>query len=305
MENLWIFKNKVGKNGNKIVDKIPSLVYLLLCSIGIMVLFYGTQATVSILLQPIQNLIPETSSAYRFVGVMRTFIGIWLLLLVYVYIFKNPISSIGFTRDRSYRVMTNIFSGVAIGLFINFVGIYIYAFMFNVQIGFTEQISNFNVYLYVLLCFVTYLIQGGAEELVFRGFLTKWLVKKYNLLFVFLFTSILFSLMHSLGGFKPIFLTYALCLGFLLFLVAVDSNSIYKSMVIHGVYNASETLFKLSDDNMGSEHLFYANAHMEAYQDKAYLIISAIALVFCVYYLLKLHKKNPKWYFMRNVDISS
>lgn len=44
MKNLWMFKNKVGKNGNKFVDKIPSLVYLLLCSIGIMVLFYGTQA---------------------------------------------------------------------------------------------------------------------------------------------------------------------------------------------------------------------------------------------------------------------
>lgn len=117
--------------------------------------------------------------------------------------------------------------------------------------------------------------------------------------------SILFSLIHSLGGFKPIFLMYALCLGFLLFLVAVDSNSIYKSMVVHGVYNASETLFKFNDDSMGKEHLFYANADMEAYQDKAYLIISAIAIIFFLYYLIKLHKKNPKWDFMRNIDISS
>ncbi|PFD35117.1 CPBP family intramembrane metalloprotease domain-containing protein [Bacillus cereus] len=305
MENLWLLKNKVGKNNNRFVDKIPSLVYLLLCSIGILGLFYGAQATAGILLQSIHELVPETSSAYRFVGLIRMFIGLWVLLLVYVYIFKNPISNIGFTKDRSYRVMANIFSGAAIGLFINFVGIYIYALMFNVQIGFTEQISNFNVYPYVLLCFVAFLIQGGAEELVFRGFLTKWLVKKYNLLLVFLLTSILFSLMHSLGGFKPIFLMYALCFGFLLFLVAVDSNSIYKSMVIHGVYNASEALFKFKDASMEKAHLFYANDNLKAYQDKAYLIISAITLVFCVYYLIKLHKKNPKWYFMRNVDINS
>ena len=305
MKNLWLLKNKADNRNNKFVDKIPSWIYLLICSVGIMVLFYGTQLIVGTSLQTIFNFIPETSSTYRFIGVICTFIGIWMLLLVYVYIFKNPISSIGFTRDWSYKIISNILSGLAIGMFINFAGIYIYSHMFNVQIGFTEQISNFNVYPYVLLCFVTYLIQGGAEELVFRGFLTKWLVKKYNLLFVFLLTSILFSLMHSLGGFKPIFLMYALCLGFLLFLVTVDSNSIYKSMVVHGVYNASETLFKFKDDSMGKEHLFYANANMEAYQDKAYLIISAIALVFCVYYLLKLHKKNPKWYFMRNVDISS
>ncbi|SFJ46981.1 MULTISPECIES: hypothetical protein [unclassified Bacillus (in: firmicutes)] len=76
MKNLWMFKNKVEKNSNKFVDKIPSLVYLLLCSIGIMVLFYGTQAIVSMALQSIQDLIPKTSSAYRFGGVIRTFIGI-------------------------------------------------------------------------------------------------------------------------------------------------------------------------------------------------------------------------------------
>lgn len=300
MENLWLLKNKSDNRDNKFVDKIPSWIYFLICSVGIMVLFYGTQLIVGVPLQTIFISTSETGSIYRFVGVICAFIGIWLLLLVYVYIFKNPISSIGFTRDRSYKIISNILSGLAIGMFINFVGIYIYSLKFNVQIGFTEQISNFNVYLYVLLCFVTYLIQGGAEELVFRGFLTKWLVKKYNLLLVFLLTSILFSLMHSLGGFNPIFLTYALCFGFLLFLVAVDSNCIYKSMVIHGVYNASETLFKFNDDSMGKEHLFYANANMEAFQDKAYLIISAIILVFCVYYLIKLHKKNPKWYFMRS-----
>ncbi|EEM16501.1 MULTISPECIES: CPBP family intramembrane glutamic endopeptidase [Bacillus] len=300
MKNLWLLKNKADNRNNKFVDKIPSWIYLLICSVGIMVLFYGTQLIVGTSLQTIFNFIPETSSTYRFIGVICTFIGIWMLLLVYVYIFKNPISSIGFTRDWSYKIISNILSGLAIGMFINFAGIYIYSLMFNVQIGFTEQISNFNVYPYVLLCFVTYLIQGGAEELVFRGFLTKWLVKKYNLLLVFLFTSILFSLMHSLGGFNPVFLTYALCFGFLLFLVAVDSNCIYKSMVIHGVYNASETLFKFNGDSMGREYLFYANANMEAYQDKAYLIISAIILVFCVYYLIKLHKKNPKWYFMRS-----
>ncbi|AIK37917.1 CAAX protease self-immunity family protein [Bacillus pseudomycoides] len=300
MKNLWLLKNKADNRNNKFVDKIPSWIYLLICSVGIMVLFYGTQLIVGTSLQTIFNFIPETSSTYRFIGVICTFIGIWMLLLVYVYIFKNPISSIGFTRDWSYKIISNILSGLAIGMFINFAGIYIYSHMFNVQIGFTEQISNFNVYPYVLLCFVTYLIQGGAEELVFRGFLTKWLVKKYNLLLVFLFTSILFSLMHSLGGFNPVFLTYALCFGFLLFLVAVDSNCIYKSMVIHGVYNASETLFKFNGDSMEREHLFYANANMEAYQDKAYLIISVIILVFCVYYLIKLHKKNPKWYFMRS-----
>lgn len=300
MKNLWLLKNKSDNRNNKFVDKIPGWIYLLICSIGIMVLFYGTQLIVGISLQTIFNFIPETSSTYRFIGVIRTFIGIWMLLLVYVYIFKNPISSIGFTRDRSYKIISNILSGLAIGMFINFAGIYIYSLMFNVQIGITEQISSFNVYPYVLLCFVTYLIQGGAEELVFRGFLTKWLVKKYNLLLVFLFTSILFSLMHSFGGFNPVFLTYALCFGFLLFLVAVDSNCIYKSMVIHGVYNASETLFKFNDDSMEKEHLFYANANMEIYMNKAYLIISAIILVFCVYYLIKLHKKNPKWYFMRS-----
>lgn len=40
----------------------------------------------STLFQSIHELVPETSSAYRFVGVIRMFIGIWVLLLVYVYI---------------------------------------------------------------------------------------------------------------------------------------------------------------------------------------------------------------------------
>lgn len=304
MEDLWILKSKTDKNNNKFVDKIPSWIYLLLCGIGIMVLFYGTQLIGSNSLQPILNLIPGTSSVYSFMGTIFSFIGIWMLLLVYVYIFKNPISSIGFTRDRSFIVISNILSGLAIGMFINFAGIYIYSLVFNIQIGFTEHISDFSAYPYVLLCVVTYLIQGGAEELVFRGFLTKWLVKKYNLLLVFLLTSILFSLMHSVGGFNPIFLTYALCFGFLLFLVAVDSNCIYKSMMIHGIYNASETFFRFNDDSRGKANLFYANANMEAYQNQSYLIISAISLVFCLYYLIKLHKKNPKWYLMRNIDIS-
>jgi uncharacterized protein len=295
MNNLWIFDLK--KKQNKLVEAIPKPIYFILCGILAIFLFFSMQAITSMLFSIIIPLDPEKNPAYRDISRIFSFCGVWILLLIYRYGFKNSYASIGFTKTSTREFVKNIISAVIIGMIINYVSIFLYSLILKVPMGMTDSLTQISSYPFILLCVVSYLIQGGAEELIYRGILFKWLAKKYNLLMIGIISSLVFGIMHLPAGIMIVI--YATFFGILLFLIAVDSNSIYKCMIVHGIYNVSEEFFKFNDEAMSKAKLFYINTDMSSYQAKAYIITIVIVILLSVYYVIKLNKKDSKWYLTR------
>ncbi|MDD3404216.1 MAG: type II CAAX endopeptidase family protein [Hespellia sp.] len=86
------------------------------------------------------------------------------------------------------------------------------------------------------------LATGIVEEIIFRGIIMRCLEKKFNIKVAIIIPSVLFGLLHIFGNeldFVSIIqlLIAGSIVGVLFSLIAYESNSIWNSAIVHGVWN--------------------------------------------------------------------
>lgn len=82
---------------------------------------------------------------------------------------------------------------------------------------------------------------GVAEEMVFRGLIMKTLEKRWGRPIAIIFPSVLFGLLHVLGGMNTLDLLLLLIAGtsagIMFALIVYESGSIWPSALVHGLWN--------------------------------------------------------------------
>lgn len=104
---------------------------------------------------------------------------------------------------------------------------------------------------FVALALITFLIQGGAEEVIFRGWLMSTLNARWGAVAAIIVSSILFGAFHihvlaSGVAFGALALFGVTATGLFFALYAYAERSIWGPMAAHGTFNATVTLMPLS-----------------------------------------------------------
>ena len=174
-----------------------------------------------------------------------TFFSEIVLIFVVIYycckIEKLPIAAIGFVRKKAIR-------DYAIGIFVGALMLSAAVFICVKAGALTVQTQSVNVLL-VILYFFAFLVQGMAEEVLFRGYIFRRLCLGYSLLVSALISSLLFAVMHiSNNGMATIaFLNMVVFGMFASLLVYRCDGSIWCVGALHGVWNfAQGNLFGIS-----------------------------------------------------------
>lgn len=100
----------------------------------------------------------------------------------------------------------------------------------------TSSIIEYRNLLEFLLTFLTISVVAPlADELFFRGILLRFLMMRYGKIVAIIITALLTALFHSLEPFK---LTHSFIMGVIFATSVVWTNSVYTSIILHGLHNA-------------------------------------------------------------------
>ncbi|MHA2288149.1 MAG: CPBP family glutamic-type intramembrane protease [Promethearchaeota archaeon] len=208
--------------------------------------------------------------------IFSSFIELVLLIIPVLYVgkhlerpnFKNRLIILGFTTKGYNKIQ--IFKEVILGLAFAVVGVLLVLFVsfvmelllsaiFGVEIitdivGTPDEVDTLittsDIMSIIILVIIMVAIIGTSEEVLFRGFLQKGLVRNINMIWGILLTALIFTSIHLLGvflessfqtmiislllNFFPFF-AISLLLGLLYYW---RKENLITVMITHGVYNA-------------------------------------------------------------------
>lgn len=173
--------------------------------------------------------------------VVRSVLGITvLLLLVYLYIrkvLKLPLQDFRICKPKNIIIWS--VCAFVLPLIVS-------AFFIFITPGdFTS--SNFeatkNIKIILGAIFSSCLVAGITEELVFRGLIMRILEIRWGKVVAVIIPSLLFGLLHILNMESPnitdilILVCAGTTVGIMFSMIAIQSNSIWASAVVHGIWN--------------------------------------------------------------------
>lgn len=149
---------------------------------------------------------------------------------------KRPLSDLGFFRHVAWRELV---LGSSVGL-----GIYSLAIGIQYLLG-AVRLESVDVSLgtlgYVLAIIPFWLLQGGTEELVMRGWLLPTVTYRSNLLLGLMISSSLFAVMHLANpGITILSVLNLLLFGLFAGLYLIDRDSLWGVIGIHGIWNFAQ-----------------------------------------------------------------
>jgi uncharacterized protein len=160
---------------------------------------------------------------------------------------RRPLTSIGMFRGGSLGLYIN---GLVYGALFALI-VTLAAFVAAVQFGFsmpamfagTQDIWRPEIMLFVAMLIPIVLVQGGTEEVVFRGWMLSALSARTSITTAVLLSSLAFGLFHidrfvMDARFAAIFISSTVVLGTFLAVWAVQAGSIAGPAGFHGAYNA-------------------------------------------------------------------
>ena len=166
-----------------------------------------------------------------------SYLGILLVTGLWVWRYEQrPLWTLGFERQAALpRYLAGMLAGI--GLVAIWVGGMWLSGGVSIQGGLTGQVTLAGMG--VML--VGWIIQGGVEEIVFRGWLLNVLAARHNLKIAVVVSSVLFGLLHALNpGFTALAL-FNLCLfGLFAALWALREGSLWGICGLHAAWNWAE-----------------------------------------------------------------
>lgn len=160
---------------------------------------------------------------------------------------RRPLTSIGLFRGGSGgRYVNGLVYGALFALLVNLAAVVV-----SLQFGFsmpamftgTASVLRPDLLLFVAMIIPAVLIQGGTEEVVFRGWMLSALSARTSITLAVLVSALAFGLFHidrlALDpAFAAIFIASTVIMGAFLGVWAVQAGSIAGPMGFHGAYNA-------------------------------------------------------------------
>lgn len=228
-----LFKRKIG-------DMLPVLyvkTYLLLIlgEYAGAYLIYG----VSYIFSAISPSIPE-SDAWITGESYAVFIGIWIVFLIVLAVFKKNrsiLACVGPAARGNNLIQLGI--GIALGFGMNAFCILIASLNKDICLYF----DSFKPVSFLIL-FLMVFIQSSAEELVCRGYLYQKLIKSYkNPLVAIIGNALFFGLLHLLNpGITIWSFINIMLVGILFSIVVYYRNSLWCAFAIHAAWNFTQNI---------------------------------------------------------------
>lgn len=159
-------------------------------------------------------------------------LGIGLVILYCCGIEKRTIMSMGFMKRH---ICKQYIKGVCVGALL-ISAIVLMGVLFNT---FVFDGSNVNLdKKIILLFFGGFLLQGGYEEMVFRGFFMISIIRKNTILAAVMANSLLFGLTHGLNnGFQVLALFNLILFGIFESIYLLKTGNIWGVSAIHSMWN--------------------------------------------------------------------
>lgn len=160
---------------------------------------------------------------------------------------RRPLTSIGLFRDGSAgRYVNGLVYGVMFALIVNLAAVVAslhFGFSMPAMYEGTTPVLRQDVLLFAALIIPAVLLQGGTEEVVFRGWMLSALSARTSITLAVLVSALAFGLFHvdrfALDpAFAAIFISSTVVMGAFLGVWAVKAGSIAGPMGFHGAYNA-------------------------------------------------------------------
>lgn len=168
-------------------------------------------------------------SVFDFVG---TFTVLWFFMK---FVDKEDFVKLGFeTKNRLKEFIVGIFLGLLIMVFAFVLLIQIQEILFlRINLDITELIISITFFTIVAI----------VEETLFRGYILRNLMSSFNKYFALIFSSILFSAMHSFNPNVDLFSLFGLFLaGLLLGLSYLYTKNLWFPIALHLSWNLFQTL---------------------------------------------------------------
>jgi membrane protease YdiL (CAAX protease family) len=184
-------------------------------------------------------------------GLAALAVSFGLILLHFVFwtrvIERRPLTSIGLFRGGSgAKYVNGLVYGVLFALLVNLIAVVASLhFGFSMPAMFTGNapILRPDLLLFVAMIIPAVLLQGGTEEVVFRGWMLSALSARTSITLAVLVSGLAFGLFHVDRFvldpvFAAIFISSTVVMGVFLGVWAVKAGSIVGPMGFHGAYNA-------------------------------------------------------------------
>lgn len=249
----------------KYSKKLPNLIWAIILALIFLNLGSILGYLIIIPLTIIAKTIPFFSSNQDLLILLASlfsFIGISLLVFFRVVkIEKRKISSIGFAKHNWFK---KYILGFLIGLFLmSLVVLILYLFGFvSINKNPSQPVGKFAL-ANILILLVGWIIQGGTEEILTRGWLMNVLSAKYNIHIGLLVSSVFFGALHlSNPNVNYIAILNIILVGYLFGLYVLKTNDLWGACGIHSAWNFAQGNlfgFEVSGLNISVGSLFDFN----------------------------------------------
>ena len=204
----------------------------------------------------------SNSNLLMLLASLLSFIGISLLVFFRVSkIEKRNISSIGFSKHNWFKKYS---IGFLIGLILmSLVVLILYLFGFlSVEKSPTQPIGKFAL-LNIFIILIGWIVQGGTEEVLTRGWLMNILGARYNINIGLFISSVLFGLLHLFNpNINLIAILNIILVGYLFGLYVIKTNDLWGACGMHSAWNFAQGNlfgFEVSGSNVSIGSLFDFN----------------------------------------------
>ena len=249
---------KVEEKPGKKKKKRHFIVWVLLIAFALMLL---GQLLGGLLCAPLYRLFPNMPGMWAVSLMYFSFVGIVLLVLIYVALADKELKPIFRSARRGGirgNTLRNFGMGVLIGFLMN--GACILVAWLHGDLHFSVG-RFYPVYLIVTFLCVT--IQSGAEEMITRGYIYGALRERYPVWVAVAANALLFGVLHLANpGVTVISILSIVLIGVGLSLVMLWRESLWMAIAIHTMWNYTQSiLFGLPNSGIVSEGSFL---HLEA-----------------------------------------
>lgn len=286
---------KVEEKPGKKKKKRHFIVWVLLIAFALMLL---GQLLGGLMCAPLYRLFPNMPGMWAFSLMYFSFVGIVLLVLIYVALADKELKPI-FRPARRGGIRGNTLRNFGLGVLIGFLmnGACILVAWLHGDLHFSVG-RFYPVYLIVTFLCVT--IQSGAEEMITRGYIYGALRERYPVWVAVAANALLFGVLHLANpGVTVISILSIVLIGVGLSLVMLWCESLWMAVAIHTMWNFTQSiLFGLPNSGIVSEGSFL---HLEAARgsllyDAAFGVEGAlpaiiVELVLCVWLWLSAKKR--------------
>lgn len=281
--------------------KAPGLITVLFISLWFMIFEILATMAVSIATYFIPGLqdFRATSMGELILGQFIPFILVIALVFWRVrYVEKRPVCTLGFPRKGAFK---EYIRGLVIGIimFLSYIAIMSLSGKFKVKADNSGDWSLQN-YLYFIMLFVFWLVQGAKEEITDRGWMLPVLGLNYSYTFSIIATSIFFGVSHiGNPGITPLAVINTGLMGLFLALYSVFKGNIWGACGIHSAWNwVQSSIFDFStsgfNGNFGVPVMFQMEGDHSKYGPEGEIVNTVILTTVLVIMLVVIKNRNRK-----------